>query len=38
MGSIFAARRQGTKVAATAAMAKIATTGRITVRSVGLVL
>ena len=34
MGSIFAARRQGTKVAATAAKAKMAATGRITVRSV----
>ena len=37
MGSILAARRQGTKVAATAARAKIATTGRMTERSVALV-
>ena len=38
MGSIFAARRQGRKVAAMAARAKRKTTGRITERSVGEVL
>jgi hypothetical protein len=38
IGSIFAARRQGSEVAMTAVMAKIAMTGRMTDRSVGLVL
>jgi hypothetical protein len=35
IGSIFAARRQGTKVAATAAMAKMQRMGRIRDKSVG---
>ena len=38
MGSMFAARRQGSAVAATAAIAKRRTTGSMTERSVGEVL